>query len=203
MLWTLLERFGPMCMMAALLIGNRAFMRDSQYRKLRGEARGVRIALTLSLQALRKIYAANLGVLAGGKPALIAGRNQINLLRVQLARLTCLEPREIEAVWGASIAAETAETAMAINGKGGSNASVAVLERGDALDRIRAALTQACAMLETAANLLTPAEMSGRAPQPERATVIQFAAHALRRKDRRAPLEARPAKGSHYSHSLV
>jgi hypothetical protein len=192
-----------MCMMAALLIGNRAFMRDSQYRKLRGEARGVRLALTLSLQALRKIYAANLGVLAGGKPALIAGRNQINLLRVQLARLTCLEPREIEAVWGASIAAETAETAMAINGKGGSNASVAVLERGDALDRIRAALTQACAMLETAANLLTPAEMSGRAPQPERATVIQFAAHALRRKDRRAPLEARPAKGSHYSHSLV
>jgi hypothetical protein len=189
MLWTLLERFGPICMMAVLIIGNRAFMREVQDRKFCGEARRVRGAIAMSLQALRKLYEVNLGVLAGGKSPLIAGRNQIGLLRVQLARLMALEESEIEAVWGASIAAESAETAMALGGKALGNSAFPIPEGDAARDGIKTALTQACSMLESAEHLLAP-EMSGDAQRSESATVIQFASRALRGRRRAPPVRA-------------
>src|SRR5580700_7888536 len=112
MLWTVLEHFGPICMMVAIIGSNKAFAHRAHERRSRGEAQKLRGALIISVRALGKLYRDNLDTLAGSGPALLAGRNQINLLRVQLSRLLCLEQAEIEALWTASIAAEAAESAM-------------------------------------------------------------------------------------------
>jgi len=181
------DHFGQIGMMAVLLIGIHAFRQRAQAEKLRGDARRLRCALSMSLQALRKLYEANLVVLAGGRPPLIAGRNQINLLRTQYSRLTSLEEPQTEAVWRASIAAEAAETAMAVSGKALGTAGFIVPEEAEIRDMLESALRQACATLEAAETLLTPTEMPRDERTAEGAAVIPFATHPLRSK--RRPLQ--------------
>src|SRR5665213_2864064 len=114
MLWTTFERFFQFFFMAAVILGSHALSRRTHRDRVHREARRLRSALTISLPALRILYEGNLSILAGGERLLISGRNQINLLRTQLGRLTSLDPPEIEAIMAASIAAERAETEMAI-----------------------------------------------------------------------------------------
>ena len=125
-MWNGSDHLAPFLGMAVLIIGAQAFRHHLQYARLRGDAARLRGALAISLQALRKLYEDNLVVLAGGRPPLISGRSRITLLRQQLARLVSLSAGEIEAVLGASIAAEEVETAMAIAGRKGFNGTGSV-----------------------------------------------------------------------------
>jgi hypothetical protein len=187
MLWTVLEHFGPICMMVAIIGSNKAFAHRAHERRSRGEAQKLRGALIISVRALGKLYRDNLDTLAGSGPALLAGRNQINLLRVQLSRLLCLEQAEIEALWTASIAAEAAESAMGVAGKPLGTFAFAVPERGDKKEMLLSALLEARAALEAAEALLAPAATAREAGASANATVIEFARHALRSKRRDLP----------------
>jgi hypothetical protein len=184
MLWTVAEHLGPVCMMLVIMGGNKAFARLGQERRLRGEAQKLRSALIISLRALRKLYRDNLGILASSNPPLIAGRNQINLLRVQFSRLTCLEQSEIEALWAASVAAEAAETAMGVAGKPLGACAFSVPEQGDKKAMLQSALRQARSALAAAEELLAPGAITRGERGAADATVIPFAAHALRSKRR-------------------
>jgi hypothetical protein len=202
MLWTLAEHFGQICMMAVLIVGTQAFTRRAHAGRLRGEAQRVRCALIISLQALRKRYEENLGVLGGSRLPVIAGRNQINLLRVQFSRLMCLDQAEIEALWTASVAAEDAETAMAVVGKPVGGAAFVVPEQDDKKEMLQSALMRACARLETAEGLMAPTAVRPDERGSEDGTVIQFATHALRRKRRTspgAPVRGRSSNSALYS----
>jgi len=194
MLATVSDHLGQLCCMAVVIIGVQAFRHRVQCERLCGDARRLRGALTISLQALRKLYEDNLVVLAGGRPPLISGRNQIGLLRLLLGRLISLDESEIEAVLAASIAAEEAETAMAIAGKRVRGVAFTVPEGNFARGRLESALMQACSKIETAERLLTPSGMRRDARASEGAAVIEFATHALQSKRRRfagAPAPAR------------
>jgi hypothetical protein len=184
MLWTVAEHLGPVCMMLAIIGGNRAFARFAQERRSRGDAQKLRSALVISLRALRKLYRDNLGILAGGNPPLIAGRNQINLLRGQFSRLTCLEQSEVEAVWAAGVAAEAAETAMGVAGKPLGACAFTPPEQGENKAMLQSALRQARAALAAAEELLAPGTITRGERVTADATVIPFAAHALRSKRR-------------------
>jgi hypothetical protein len=185
MLATVSDHLGQLCCMALLIIGVQAFRHRVQYERLCGDARRLRGALTFSLRALRKLYEDNLVVLAGGRPPLISGRNQIALLRLHLGRLICLDVGEIEAVLAASIAAEEAETAMAIAGKRVRGVAFTVPEGSLARGRLESVLMQACSKMEAAERLMTPSEMRRDARAFEGASVVEFATHALRSKRRR------------------
>ncbi len=116
-MWSLSEHLVQFSFMAAIIWGAQAFARRAHHGRASREARRLRIALGIGLSALRELYEADLASLSGGERPLISGRNQINLLRTQLGRLTSLEPPEVEAVMSASIAVERAETEMAIAGQ--------------------------------------------------------------------------------------
>jgi len=146
--------------MAAIILSSQRSARRAQSRaqteRVRDEARRLRSALTISLPALRKLYEDNLGILSGGKLPLISGRNLINLLRTQLGRLTSLDPREIQAVMAASIAAERVETDMAIAGKKIGDVAFTISENNVARGILTLKLRAACSMLGAAEELLSP-----------------------------------------------
>ncbi len=115
-MWSLSDHLIQLACMAMIVWGAQAFTRRAHRGRASREARRLRSALNIGLSALHKLYQDNLAELSGGERPLISGRNQLNLLRTQLGRLTSLEPPEVEAVMAASIAAERAETEMAIAG---------------------------------------------------------------------------------------
>lgn len=153
---TTFEHFFQLCGMAAIILSARVFSLRAQGDRLRGEARRLRSALTISLAALRGHYEENSGVLSGGKLPLISGRNQINLLRTQLGRLTCLDPPEIEAVMAASVAAERAETEMARSGGRSGGVAFSIPETRELRTLLRSTLRDACSALQIAEKLLNP-----------------------------------------------
>lgn len=165
MFWIISERFGPICLMALVLILSRAMLQRGQRQRLRTEAQRLRCALSVILQGLRTLYAGNLELLARGEPRLISGRSQISLFRPQLGGLTSLEPTEIEAVLHACIAAERAETSMAVAGKTVGGAAFMITDRFSGRGALELALKQACTLLLTAEGLMT----SGGAPAIARA----------------------------------
>ncbi len=156
MLWTAFEHFSQLFFMAAIILGSHTLSRRTHRERVRHDARRLRSALTVSLPSLRKLYEDNLSILSGGEHLLISGRNQINLLRTQLGRLTCLDPPEIEAVMAASIAAERAETAMAIVDRKVAGVAFIISGNLEAKKILESSLREACSMLESAEELLNP-----------------------------------------------
>jgi hypothetical protein len=156
MLWTAFEHFSQLFFMAAIILGSHGLARRTHRERVRHDARRLRSALTISLPALRKIYEDNLSILSGGEHLLISGRNQINLLRTQLGRLTSLDPPEIEAVMAASIAAERAETAMAIVDRKVGGVAFIISGNLEAKKILESPLREVCSMLESAEELLNP-----------------------------------------------
>jgi hypothetical protein len=156
MLRTISEHFGPIFFMVAVMVGSQVFARRVQQKRLRDEVWRLRSALTVSIKALRRLYEGNLRVLAGGGPPLISGRNQIILFRIHFGRLISLDQCEIEAVLDASLAAERVETAMAIAGKIVGGVAFTVPEGDEARGMLESALMQACSMLATAEEVMTP-----------------------------------------------
>src|SRR5208283_5489135 len=137
---TAFEHFFQLCGMAAILWSFRAFSLRTQGDRIRGDGQRLRRALTISLRALRKHYEDNLGIFSGEKLPLSSGRNQINLLRTQLGRLTLLDPPEIEAIMAASVAVEVAETEFArCDGRAG-GAAFAIPEKPELRTVLRSAL---------------------------------------------------------------
>jgi len=156
-MWSVVwEHFSPVFFMAFVVLGSQAFTRRAQHARSRGEARRLRTALIVGLGALRKLHEDNLRVLAGGAAPLMSGRHQINLVRPHLARLTSLEETEIDAVMSAIIAAEKAESAMAIGGKAVGGVAFSVPEGDVARARLRSAFTETCLRLETAEGSMCP-----------------------------------------------
>lgn len=157
---TAFEHFFQLCGMAAILWGSRVFSHRTQGDRLRVEGERLRRALTISLQALHKHYEDNLAGICREKLPLSSGRNQINLLRTQLGRLTLLDPPEIEAVMVASVAAEVAETEMARSGSRIGSVAFAVPETVEMRTLLRSTLRDACSALQAAEVLLNPREMT-------------------------------------------
>jgi hypothetical protein len=156
MSWTAFEHFSQIFFMAAIILGSHALSRRTHRERVHHDARRLRSALTISLPALRKLYEDNLSILSGGERLLISGRNQINLLRTQLGRLTSLDPPEIEAVMAASIAAERAETAMGIADRKIGGVACIISGNHEAKKILESTLREVCSMLETAEELLNP-----------------------------------------------
>ena len=100
-MWSTSEHLVQLSFMAMIIWGAQAFARRAHSGRVSREARRLRSALHIGLSALRKLYQDNLADLSGGERPLISGRNQINLLRTQLGRLTSLDPPEVEAVMAA------------------------------------------------------------------------------------------------------
>jgi hypothetical protein len=155
-MWSVSEHFVQLSFMAAIIWGAQAFARRAHHGRVSREARRLRSALGISLSALRKLYEDNLASLSDGERPLISGRNQINLLRIQLGRLTSLEPPEIEAVMAASIAVETAETEMAIAGRKVGGVAFWIPKKNEVKGIIESTLREVCSMLRTAEELLNP-----------------------------------------------
>jgi len=151
---TAFEHFFQLCGMAAILWSFRAFSLRTQGDRIRGDGQRLRRALTISLRALRKHYEDNLGIFSGEKPPLSSGRNQINLLRTQLGRLTLLDPPEIEAVMAASVAAEVVETEMTKFRSRTAEVTLAIPERRELRTLLRSTLRDACSALQAAEELL-------------------------------------------------
>ncbi len=160
-MWSLSEHLVQFSFMAAIIWGAQAFARRAHHGRASREARRLRIALGIGLSALRELYEADLASLSGGERPLISGRNQINLLRTQLGRLTSLEPPEVEAVMSASIAVERAETEMAIAGQKVGGVTYLVPQKKDAGGFVASALQEACSMLRSAEELLNPNAVPG------------------------------------------
>jgi hypothetical protein len=156
---TTFEHFFQLFCMATIILGSRAFSMRAQGDRLRGDAQRLRSALTINLQALRKHYQENLSILSGGELPLISGRNQINLLRTQLGRLTSLDPPEIEAVMTASVAAEMAETEMAKTGTRNGGIAFTIPEIREARTLLASTLRDACSALQIAEELVHPKDM--------------------------------------------
>ncbi len=156
-MWSItFEHFFQLCGMGAIILSARVFSLRAQDDRVRGEARRLRTALTVSLAALRRHYEENSGILSGGNLSLISGRNQINLLRTQLGRLTCLEPPEIEAVMAAGVAAEMVETEMARSGGRSGGAAFSIPETRELRTVLGSTLRDACSALQLAEKLLNP-----------------------------------------------
>lgn len=153
---TTFEHFFQLCGMAAIILSARAFSHRAQGDRVRGEARRLRSALTINVAALRRHYEGNLGIFSDGKLPLISGRNQINLLRTQLGRLTFLDPPEIEAVMTASVAAEMVETEMARSGNRSGGIAFTIPETRELRTLLRSTLRDACSALQFAEKLLNP-----------------------------------------------
>jgi hypothetical protein len=182
MLWTAFEHFSQIFFMAAIILGSHALSRRTHRERVHHDAQRLRSALTISLPALRKLYEDNLSILSGGEPLLISGRNQINLLRTQLGRLTSLDPPEIEAVMAASIAAERAETAMGIADRKSGGVACIISGNHEARKILESTLREVCSMLETAEELLNPHgtlrhEKPSAVPPTREADIEEVGAH--------------------------
>jgi hypothetical protein len=153
---TTFEHFFQLCGMAAIVLSARVFSHRAQGDRVRGEARRLRSALTIGVAALRRHYEENLRSFSGGKLPLISGRNQINLLRTQLGRLTFLDPPEIEAVMAASVAAEMVETEMARSGNRSGGVAFTIPEARELRTLLGSTLRDACSALQFAEKLLNP-----------------------------------------------
>jgi hypothetical protein len=153
MFGTLWEHFGPVFLL--LILVSQALNRRAQRIRLRNEVRNLRTSLRLGLHSLRALYASNLTGLAAGKPSLMSGRQQINLLRTQLNRLHSLDPSEIEAVMSACIEMELAESKLAICGKGIAGVSFSTPKAGEETKALQTVLLQTCARIETAVDVMT------------------------------------------------
>lgn len=157
---SLSEHVVQLSFMAMIIWGAQAFARRAHSGRVKREARRLRSALHIGLSALRKLYQDSLADLSGGERPLISGRNQINLLRTQLGRLTSLDPPEVEAVMTACIAAEGAETAMAIAGRKVGGVAYWIPRKNDAArEIIESTLRDVCCTLRTAEELLNPYAM--------------------------------------------
>jgi hypothetical protein len=167
---TTFEHFFQLCGMAAILWGSRAFSLRTQGDRTRAEGERLRRALTISIKALHKHYEDNLVSFCCEKLPLSSGRNQINLLRTQLGRLTLLDPPEIEAIMAASVAVEVAETEFARCGGRGraGGAAFAIPEKPELRTVLRSALRDACSTLRAAEELLNPKKLE----QPEAKSVV-------------------------------
>jgi hypothetical protein len=154
MLGTLWEHFGPVFLL--LLLVSQALNRRAQRIRWRNEVRSLRTSLRLGLHSLRTLYASNLTALAAGKPWLMSGRQQINLLRTQLSRLHSLDQPEIEAVMSACIEMELAESKLAICGKGIAGVSFSAPKAAEETKALETLLLQTCARIETAVDVMTP-----------------------------------------------
>jgi hypothetical protein len=154
MFWTVLERFGPICLMALVLLVSRGLTQRGQWRRAITEAQHLRCILSVSLRNLRNLYSENLELLSRGEIRLISGRNQIGLVRPQLGRLISLEHTEIEAVLSACIAAEAAESAMSVGGRPINGAAFRTPEAVKSRQAVQTALRQACIAMEAAEGLL-------------------------------------------------
>jgi hypothetical protein len=151
---TTFEHLFQLCGMAAILWGSRAFSVRTQGERTRREGQRLRMALAISLQALHNHYENNLRISSGGKMSLSSGRNQINLLRTQLGRLTLLDTPEVEAVMAASVAAEVAETQMIRSGSRSGGSAFTIPEGPVARTLPRSTLRDACSALQAAEELL-------------------------------------------------
>jgi hypothetical protein len=156
MWWPVSEHIIQLSFMAAIVFGSQAFSRRAHNVRVRREAQRLRSAMAIGLPALRKLYEDNLSILSGRERPLISGRNQINLLRTQLGRLTSLDPSEIEAIMAASFAAERAETDMAIAGKKIGDFAFTIPENNEAKGILTSTLEEVCSMLRNAEELLNP-----------------------------------------------
>lgn len=151
------DRFSQLAFMAVIIFGSHAIARRAQDRRVREEARRIRAALGVSLQALWELYQDNLRLLSSGSRQLLSGRNQVQVLRIQLGRLVTLQEGEIEAVLAANIALEAAETAMAVAGKPLGGVAFTVSADGSADEAVKQPLLHVCAILEAAQALLAAA----------------------------------------------
>lgn len=154
MLWTFSERFGPICLMAVVLIVSRVSAQRSHRLRLRTEAQRLRCALLVSLRALRSVYESNLTVLNRGGLRLMSGRSQINLFRHLVGRLIILEESEIEGVLAACIEAERTESAMAVAGKAVGAAAFKLPDQFKGVGGLKVALTKASSVIVSAEELL-------------------------------------------------
>jgi hypothetical protein len=155
-MWSTSDNLIHLSFMAVIIWGAQAFARRAHSGRASREARRLRIALRVGLGALRKLYQDNVAHLSSGERPLNSGRNQINLLRTQLGRLASLEPPEVEAVMAACVAAEGAETEMAIAGRKVGGVAYWIPGKDDAARAIvESALQQVCSALQRAEELLS------------------------------------------------
>lgn len=154
-MWTLSDHLLQLACMAMIVWGAQAFARRANRIRVSHEARRLRVALHVGLCALRKLYEDNAANLSGGERPLNSGRNLINLLRTQLGRLTALEPPEVEAVMAACIAAEAAETGMAVAGRKVGAMAYRIAEEAGPREPVASALREVCSLLRTAESLLS------------------------------------------------
>jgi hypothetical protein len=162
MWWNLSEHLFQLFFMVTIVLGSQAISRRAQRERVHDEARRLRVALSINLKALRNLYQDNSDSLRGGRLPLISSRNHINLLRTQLARLTSLDSPEIEAVMTANIAAERAETGMAIAGKKVEGVAFTIPADAAARAILMTTLRETCSALAAAEDLLNPPAMPGR-----------------------------------------
>ena len=194
MWWTVCEHLFQFCLMGTIILSSQAMARRAHNDRLRGDVSRLRVALSISLQALRKLYEDNLAILCSGEFPLISGRNQITLLRTQLGRLTSLHAPAIEAVLTANIAAERLETEMAIAGRKFEGVAFAIPSKDAARGNLLSMLRETCSRLAIAEDLLKPDEILGRqeatgrrdppaigamSMEPERLRKVEHPAHAV------------------------
>jgi len=170
MWWTVCEHLFQFCLMGTIILSSQAMARRAHNDRLRGDVSRLRVALSISLQALRKLYEDNLAILCSGEFPLISGRNQITLLRTQLGTEIAIAGRKFEGV------------AFAIPSKDAA--------RGNLLSMLR----ETCSRLAIAEDLLKPDEILGRqeatgrrdppaigamSMEPERLRKVEHPAHAV------------------------
>jgi hypothetical protein len=172
MFWTMSERLAPICLMALVLVLSRLMAQRGHRQRLRTEAQRLRRALHVGLQGLRHLYEGNLGMLESGERRLISGRNQIGLFRSQMGRLVCLEEVEVDAVMMACIAAELAESAMAVAGRSVAGATFVLLGPLKQKEALVAALSQACSSIRSAEDVLLPAPEASIPPDGQASTIL-------------------------------
>ena len=161
MLSMFIEHFGPLCIMAALVFTSQAANRRAQAVRQRREAQGLRRALYIGVKALNELYSKNADILEKGGLPLISGRQQLALLRVHLGRINVLEEPEIDLLILAAIAAESAETSMAMAGKAIGAAAFTAPAQIEERQLLRSALDSACSALSVAESELCPPETAG------------------------------------------
>jgi ParB-like chromosome segregation protein Spo0J len=159
------DHFGPVCLV--LILGSQALNRRAHRIRWRNEMRSVRTGLRVNLHSLRMLYAENLQSVVHSRRTLASGRQQINLLKTQLGRLASLPENEVESVMLACIAAEKAESMLAVAGKALSPTSVVIHRRNEKLALVESALQDACSLLEAAEKLLGSNGKSGGEEKPD------------------------------------
>lgn len=163
-MWTASDHIFQLGIMLTVILGAQALARRATRKRLRAEARRVRIALAVGLEALRKVHEDNLGLLTADGQPLLSGRNQIHLLRAQLGRLAILEDVEVEAVMTACVAAERAETEIAVTSRKTGAVGITLLpDNPAARQRLAPMLQETCSSLLAAEQLLRPGAPPGDA----------------------------------------